>query len=120
MAGYVSWVLDLELADGKEEAFRELMDEMVAATHANEPGTLAYEWSLDESGKICTIYERYIDSAAVMVHMTSFGANYAERFITLLKPIKAVVFGFPDGEVKKALAPLGPIYMTQVGGFSRH
>lgn len=119
MSDYVSWVLDLELGAGKEEDFRTLMAEMVAATEANEPGALAYEWSLDESGKLCSIYERYADSAAVMVHMTTFGEKYAQRFVSIFKPVKMVVFGSPDGEVKKALAPLSPIYMTQVGGFSR-
>ncbi|MEQ8652844.1 MAG: antibiotic biosynthesis monooxygenase [Kiloniellales bacterium] len=120
MSGYVSWVLDLELLDGKDAEFRELMAEMVAATKADEPGTLAYEWSLDESGKVCSIYERYVDSDAVMVHMASFGANYAKRFLSVFKPSRLVVFGSPNAAVKQALAALSPIYMTQVGGFSRH
>ncbi len=120
MSDVVGWVLDLELQAGKEEEFRQLMEEMVAATEANEPGALAYEWFLDESGKMCTIYERYSDSAAVMVHMTTFGEKYAQRFLSVLMPKQMVVFGSPNDEVRQALAALGPLYMSKAAGFSRH
>ncbi len=119
MSGYVAWVLDVEIGDGKDEAFRELMAEMVEATEINEPGALCYEWSVDESGKTCSIHERYADSAAVMVHMGSFGRNFAERFLARCKPTRLVVFGSPDETVKGALAALSPLYMQQIGGYSR-
>ncbi len=119
MSDYVAWVLNVEILEGEGEAFRDLMKEMVEATEANEPATLMYEWSVDPEGKICSIYERYDDSAAVMVHMTTFGKVYAKRFLSVCKPVRMVVFGAPDGEVKAALAALKPLYMTQIGGFSR-
>lgn len=119
MADYVSWVLELEILDGQEEAFRELMKEMVAATEANEPGTVNYEWSVDAAGKFCAIHERYVDSAAVMVHMATFGKVYAKRFLSVLAPKRMTVFGSPDEEVKKTLAALKPLYLTEVGGFAR-
>ena len=119
MADYVSWVLEVEVLDGQEEAFRELVKEMVAATDADEPGTVIYEWSLDEAGKFCAIHERYVDSAAVMVHMTTFGKVFAKRFLSVCRPKRMTVFGSPDETVKKTLAALKPLYLTQIGGFER-
>lgn len=95
------------------------MDEMVAATRANEPGALNYEWSTNSDGKLCHIYERYVDSAAVMTHMATFGERFAGRFFAIFKPLRVVVYGSPDKEVKEAFAGNKPLYMQPVGGFSR-
>jgi len=95
------------------------MTEMVSATLANEPGTLNYEWSTSADGKLCHIYERYVDSAAVMTHLGTFGERFAARFLEVLKPVRFVVYGSPSTAVKDALAGFNPIYMQAVGGFSR-
>ena len=60
----VYWLLELEIQAGQDKDFQGLMKEMVAATKANEPGALNYEWHTSEDGKRCHIYERYTDSAA--------------------------------------------------------
>jgi quinol monooxygenase YgiN len=43
MNNEVSWILQLRVRDGRENDFRALMAEMVAATEANKPGTLAHQ-----------------------------------------------------------------------------
>ena len=119
MKGDVSWVLELDLQAGRESDFRALMAEMIAATQANEPGTLNYEWSTSADGQRCHIYERYADSAAVMTHLGTFGEKFAARFLEVLKPARFVVYGTPSAAVRNALAGFNPVYMEGAGGFSR-
>jgi quinol monooxygenase YgiN len=95
------------------------MAEMVEATQKNEPGTLNYEWAISDDRQVCHIYERFQDSAAAMAHMESFGANFAARFMEVLKPTRLVVYGTPSAQVKDALAGLSPVYMALFGGFRR-
>ncbi len=119
MATDVSWMLELNIQPGSEEDFRALLAEMVKTTEANEPSTLNYEWSTSADGKLCHIYERYADSAAVMTHLGTFSERFAERSLKVLKPVRLVVYGSPNATVKEALAGFDPVYMSPVGGFSR-
>jgi quinol monooxygenase YgiN len=118
MKNGVYWVLELEVQAGLENDFRLLMAEMVSAT-ANETGTIDYEWSTSTDGKQCHIFERYVDSAAVMIHLGTFGERFAARFLQILKPVRFVVYGSPNTAVKDALVGFNPVYMEAVGGFSR-
>jgi hypothetical protein len=59
------------------------------------------------------------DSAAVMTHLESFGANFAARLMEAVKPARLVVYCKPSAQVKDALAGLSPVYMAPFGGFSR-
>ena len=119
MNSNVSWILELQVQDGQLNDFRALMEEMVSATQANEPGTLNYEWSTGVDGKICHIYERYASSEAVMTHLGTFGEKFADRFLAVLKPVRFVVYGSPSTAVKDALAGFSPVYMESAAGFSR-
>lgn len=119
MSQGVSWMLELEIKEGREGDVRNLAEEMVGATKANEPGTLDYEWSISSDEKHCHIFERYLDSAAVMTHVATFGEEYATRFLELLKPARMVVYGSPSTAVQDAVADFQPVYMQTVGGFSR-
>jgi quinol monooxygenase YgiN len=119
MDNSVCWMLELDIQAGEESTFRALMEEMVGATRANEPGTLAYEWHTSADGRVCHLYERYVDSAAAMTHVKTFGEKFARRFLAVLKPTRLVVYGAPDATLKDALAALNPVYMEPVGGFSR-
>jgi quinol monooxygenase YgiN len=119
MKNQVSWILELRVREGRESDLRALMAEMVAATEANEPGTLSYEWSASADGRACHVYERYTDSAAVMTHLVTFGERFAPRFEQVLEPVRTVVYGSPSEAVKNALADLNPTYMELVAGFNR-
>ena len=54
-----------------------------------------------------------------MQHLASFGANFAERFLSVLRPVRFVVYGTPSDEVREALAGFAPVYMQDAGGFTR-
>lgn len=115
----IAWNLEAGVTPGGEADLRTLMAEMSAATQANEPGTLAYEWHISAEGPQCHIYERYRDSDAVMVHLGNFGAQFAERFLAALTPTRFTVYGTPNERVRTALTPLEPVYMARVAGFVR-
>ena len=119
MADDISWMLELSLKPGHEAKLAALVSEMVAATSANEAGTLCYEWSLSLDGATCHILERYADSAAVLTHLGAFGEKFAGRFLEMLTPVRCVVYGSPSPQVKEGLAVLNPVYMRLVGGFNR-
>lgn len=119
MAAGVSWMLELNIQNGQGENLPALIEEMVGATKAGEPGTLDYQWSTSADGTTCHIFERYADSAAVMAHLGTFGEKYAGRFMEIFAPTRFVVYGSPNQEVKDALASFGPTYMHSAGGFSR-
>jgi quinol monooxygenase YgiN len=104
---------------GSEQAFRALVKEMVEATKADEPGALAYEWSISADGSQCHLYERYVDSEATMTHLGNFGAKYAERFLAVLAPVTFTIYGSPSAAVKEALAGFNPTYLQPAAGFSR-
>ena len=119
MNGNVAWMLELTIQSGRSNDLGALMTEMVTATKANEPGTLAYEWNTSADGTLCHLYERYADSAAAMIHIATFGATFAGRFLDILQPVRFVVYGSPNAEVKAALAGFNPTYLEPAAGFSR-
>ncbi|MZR32126.1 putative quinol monooxygenase [Sneathiella litorea] len=119
MSGHVYWIFELEIKDGKHEDFEKLMHEMVAATKADEPGALNYEWSVSEDNKTCHILERFESSDATLIHMGNFGSKFAARFMSVLTPQKVTVYGDPSEKVLKGLSQLGAVRMPSIGGFSR-
>jgi quinol monooxygenase YgiN len=119
MSNHVFWMLELDVQVGRENDFLVLVAEIISATKANEAGTLDYEWSTSADGKRCHIFERYVDSAAVLTHLGTFSERFAGRFLKILKPVRLVVYGSPSTAVRDALAGFNPVYMQPAGGFSR-
>ena len=120
MSEQVAWVLQMSVKEGQYDNLVALMNEMVAATEADEPRALSYEWSVSEDKTVCHLYERYADSAATMVHLGNFGRKFMKRFFSILKVTHVPVYGSPNDEVKQAMATLNPVYMGSIGGFTRH
>ena len=119
MSERVSWMLHMQVRDGHAEALRALIPEMVQATEADEPGTLAYEWYLSADGATCHLYECYAHSAAAMVHVGNFGAKFAERFLAALAPTELTLYGPASPALREALAGFGAVLLAEAGGFRR-
>lgn len=115
----IFWILETEIGENKLEDLKTLMTEMVEQTKANEPGTLNYEWFISEDEKKCYLFERYENSDAVMVHLSSFMSNYAKRFMEILKVKKFDLFGNPNDTARNALNKMGVKYNNPLGGFQR-
>ncbi len=118
MTENIYWVLQLDVQAGGFEQFRALMLEMVAAADG-EPGTLNYEWNISADSRVCHIYVRYRNCAAVMNHMAGWDVRFSRRFAALAAITRMSVYGAPDAAVKAVLDPYGPVYYEQFGGFSR-
>ena len=119
MSDTVSWVLEMAIKPGELDNFKGLMEEMVEATQSTQPDTTMYEWFYSEDGSACHIYERYTDSAATMIHLNSFGENFAERFLGAADLTRLVVYGNPNDEVRGVLSGFGAVFMEQLGGYAR-
>ena len=98
MSDTVSWVLEMAIKPGELDNFKALMEEMVEATQSTQPDTTIYEWFYSDDGSACHVYERYSDSAATMIHLQSFGENFAERFLGAADVISFAVHKTGEGD----------------------
>jgi quinol monooxygenase YgiN len=116
--GQVSWVVQCAVKDGQLEAFKELMEEMVAGT-SEEPQTLNYEWFISDDGETVHIYEKYADSASTAAHLSGFMEKWAGRFMDCVDVTRFTVYGNPDEAAQKMIAPFGGKQLGTWGGFAR-
>ena len=119
MSDIIEWVLEMQVQQGQADDMQALLDEMVAATHADEPGALTYEYYLSNDGETCTVLERYADNAAVLTHLENFGSKFAGRFLTIFAPQRFTVYGPANEEVRAALAGFGAVHLGRIAGFHR-
>lgn len=112
----VFWMLSAQVNPGQEADFAALMSDMVAATKS-EPGTKSYEWFL--TGDQVQILERFETNGDAGIHLANFGANFADRFMTVLTPTGLQVYGPAEGGVREGLAAFGAVFNSQIGGFAR-
>ncbi len=115
----VYWLLSGQVAPERMDDFKSLVRKIVAATEANEPGALEYEYNVAADGTTVQIFERYTDSAAVVTHVTDLGKTFAKDLLALFKPTAMVVFGAPDDAARKAIAVFNPAYTMPLDGFVR-
>jgi quinol monooxygenase YgiN len=88
---WVRFVIRFELLDAAR--FREMAQAMVAVA-LDEPGTLVYDWYLDEQAKQGTLYEAYASPEALRAH--GKGAVFSElapRYLDALRVLSGDVFG---------------------------
>lgn len=112
------WVFTLDVKRGKFPEFRALVADIVAASR-EEPGTLAYQYSVSADESTVHIFERYRDSDAFVVHVEETFGPYAERFLDLVTVVSLVVYGNPNAAARKALDGFSATYMTLFDGFAR-
>ena len=108
----------VRIKPGELENFKAVVKELVAATQANEPGAMAYEYYVSQDGEQCHILERYVDSAAVMAHLANF-APFAERFMAAVEMTGLTLYGNPSDEVREAVSGFDPVFVAPMDGFAR-
>lgn len=112
------WVFTLNVKPGKFPEFRTLVADIVAASH-QEPGTLAYQYSVSADEATVHIFERYRDSDAFVAHVEQTFGPQAERFMQLVSVASLVVYGNPNAAARAALDSFNATYMTLFDGFAR-
>jgi quinol monooxygenase YgiN len=118
MNDHVSWLLELAVKAGELDNVKGLLDEMIESART-EPGTLVYEWSINEDGSVIHGYERFADSAGAVAHLSVFGERFAQRVFAAVDPTRLSVYGTPSDDAKQALEVLGPVYLAPLAGFAR-
>jgi quinol monooxygenase YgiN len=99
----IYWIYSATVNPGRLDDFKQLVAEAVANT-AKEPNTLEYQYNLSPDQK--SIVERYVDSAAVVVHVNGFKEKFGKRFVEDVTGTRFAVYGPVSAEAKEAMTVL--------------
>ena len=116
-AGYVAAVGSGEVLPDQMDNFKKYAKRVLAAV-AEEPGTLAFEFSVQPDGKTVDLLEIYQNAEAFVAHVKHMRAEFCPEE-NPRKPGKITVFGSPNAELKEMLARRDPVYETYIDGFMR-
>lgn len=94
-----------KIKPGNLEQFKELIPKMIAEVMENDPGTLVYEWYLNEELMECVVWEVYENSEAVLIHTGNVG-GYLDQLSELSEP-SIEIYGDPSKELTDAAEGLG-------------
>jgi len=92
---WVRFVIRFEVLD--VDRFREMAELMVTVSR-DEPGTVVYDWYLDEDGRAGTLYEAYASHAALQAHTSgSVFSELAPKYLDSLRVVSVDVYGEAAG-----------------------
>jgi quinol monooxygenase YgiN len=89
-----------------------------ANAEATEPGTIGYQFYINEEGTESYLVEKYIDSEAFLKHIAAV-QPILQRSMKVSTLTRAIVLGDPSPEAREALAMLGATYFSECIGFCR-
>jgi quinol monooxygenase YgiN len=113
----IGWIVEAQIKEGKRAEFEAVMHEIIAATHANEPGTLNYQYYASESGLVL-VYERFSNVDAAEKHIASWN-TFAARWIETADVTQMWHIGNLPDDLRANHAVLNPHNMRPLGGFTR-
>ena len=116
-AGYVAAVGSGEVLPDQMDNFKKYAKRVLAAV-AEEPGTLAFEFSVQPDGKTVDLLEIYQNAEAFVAHVKHMRTAFGQE-PQLRKPGKIIVFGSSNAEMKEILARRDPVYESYIDGFMR-
>ena len=92
---WVRFVIRFEVLD--VDRFREMAEQMVTVSR-EEPGTVVYDWYLDEDGRTGTLYEAYASQAALQAHTSGrVFTELAPKYLDVFRVVGVDVYGEADG-----------------------
>ncbi len=118
MRDEIYWIVTAALEPGNYDAFTKTITPLVEATR-KEPGSNAYDYSVNADHTVVHIFESYRDSPAVVAHVQETFSQFAEEFSALVSINGFVVYGRPDAAAKEILDGFGSVYMTPFVGFTQ-
>ena len=116
MSEQVGWIVEARLRDGQREAFRGVMEDLVAETE-REGGTLVYEYYVSDDGDVMVL-ERFRDVVSAELHIGTWD-RHAERWIACAEPTRMVHLGDLPESVRSRHEALEPLHLKTFGGFAR-
>ncbi len=88
---WVRFVIRFEILDAGR--FREMVDAMVAVSR-DEPGTVVYDWYLDEERGVGMLYEAYASAEALATHGAGVVfTELAPRYVDAVRVATVDAFG---------------------------
>ena len=103
---------------GGLEEFRKLAQLGAAGAEAGEPGTLGYEFFLNEEGTESYLNEYYADSESFVAHFSNV-QPILQASMKVSGFVEAIVLGDPSPEARAVLSGLGAKYFSDCIGFCR-
>ena len=92
---WVRFVIRFEVLD--VDRFREMADAMVTVSR-EEPGTVVYDWYLDENGRAATLYEAYASQEALKMHSSGpVFTELAPKYLDAMRVAGVDVYGEAAG-----------------------
>ena len=103
-----------KIHDGKLEEFKNLIPFFISLVREKDPGTLTYDWYLNEDTMECTVLESYENSQAVMAHAGNIGEHLGK--VLEIADFTIEVYGNPSEELKSALEGMAPKVFPHYAG----
>jgi quinol monooxygenase YgiN len=111
-------IVRFQIKPGKIEDFKRWSEAYVLKVEDTEPGTLAYEWFVDEAGTDAYQNEVYADSQSFLLHLANWDAQLDSALeVVSVEDIR--VLGDPDKQVADMLSALGARVYSRHTGFAR-
>ena len=104
----------LKIHEGKLDEFKVLAAKCVQIVKEKDTGTLQYDWFLSQDQSECAVRETYVDSDALLQHMTNLGEAMGALFAT--GDFSAEVYGNPSDELIKATEGLDVVVYSYFQG----
>lgn len=115
----VRFLVDLTIHEGKLSLFEGIAREMVAGSE-HEAGTLGYEWFVSDDRRRCRLIETYLDSDAVLAHLTGpVVQQLVPKLLEHSKLDRFQVYGDPGPQAAVMLAGFGAEIFQRWWAFSR-
>lgn len=109
---------EVTIEEGKKEEYKKLIQDIIRAVEANEPGTINYQFYFDKSETECIIWETYANSEALLAHINGVASQtILPKIHGVSKIIRLDVYGNPTEELQKVLS--GTQTFNLFAGFSR-
>ena len=94
-----------KIKPGNLAAFKAVIPKIIAEVMENDPGTLVYEWYLNEELMECVAWEVYKDSESVLAHTGNVGP-FLDRLLDL-SDATIEIYGDPSQELQDVADGLG-------------
>ncbi len=109
---------EFTVAEGKTDAFEELIKAAIERARSNQPDTLTYEFYFSDDETKCYALELYRDSQAVLTHIEDV-SELLPKILAVAQITSVEIYGNATGELKEALASFGSEFFTHWSGFKR-
>ena len=116
MGDEIAWRVELSVKPDQVGNLLALTDEMVESASL-EVGCLSYQRFISPDGISVHVYERYLNSAAALAHLTIFFERFAARYASMVDRKAFIVYGAPSSELRLLLDRFSPQYLRPFGNF---